>query len=160
MIRALIAILALVMSFRAQAKGLKPDKKLILDKIEATALLEGVDPRLMQAIAQTESSLNPKAVGAVGELGLFQMRPEYHKVYRAMTVEQQTKAAIKLIKELKKECGVKFLQCWNMGVAKTRQKNFSRTRYEKKVKYAYQNLLHTRSISSVKGPIIAWQEAK
>lgn len=40
----------------------------------------GEDPLLLQAIAKVESSFNPKARGKIGEIGLFQIRPEYHPI--------------------------------------------------------------------------------
>lgn len=37
-----------------------------------------VDPAMLFAIAKHESNFNAKAVGGVGELGLFQINPRYH----------------------------------------------------------------------------------
>jgi soluble lytic murein transglycosylase-like protein len=42
----------------------------------------GLNPNLVLAVAQQESSLNPKAVGPVGEIGLMQIRPRYSKFTR------------------------------------------------------------------------------
>lgn len=120
----------------------------------------GEDPLLLQAIAKVESSFNPKARGKIGEIGLFQIRPEYHPIRPEMNVREQTRVAIKLLKALKVECGKKFLQCWNMGPARTAQKNFNKTKYETKVQNAYKDLLHSRSFSSVKGTVIAHEKAK
>lgn len=120
----------------------------------------GEDPLLLQAIAKVESSFNPKARGKIGEIGLFQIRPEYHPISPEMNVREQTRVAIKLLKALKVECGKKFLQCWNMGSARTAQKNFKKTKYETKVQNAYKDLLHSRSFSSIKGTVIAHEKAK
>lgn len=37
-----------------------------------------VDPAVLFAIAKHESNFNTKAVGGIGELGLFQINPRYH----------------------------------------------------------------------------------
>lgn len=49
----------------------------ILYVICSIAISKGVDPYKAAAVAHVESSLNPKAVGSKGEIGLFQLRPEY-----------------------------------------------------------------------------------
>lgn len=46
-----------------------------------------VDPRLLRAIAITESNLDPKAVGAAGEIGMFQIMPNTAKHW-ALTTNQ------------------------------------------------------------------------
>jgi soluble lytic murein transglycosylase-like protein len=48
----------------------------IADSIFAEAQRQGVDPSLALEVAREESSLNPNAVGAAGEIGLFQLMPE------------------------------------------------------------------------------------
>lgn len=37
----------------------------------------GFDPNVALSVAMTESRLNPDAIGGIGEVGLFQLRPEY-----------------------------------------------------------------------------------
>lgn len=50
-----------------------------LHRIDRAMLRAGkkhrVDPLLLRAVAITESNLNPKAVGAAGEIGMFQIMP-------------------------------------------------------------------------------------
>ena len=46
-----------------------------------------VDARLLRAVAITESNLNPKAVGAAGEIGMFQIMPNTAKHW-ALTTNQ------------------------------------------------------------------------
>lgn len=41
------------------------------------SLTFGVDPAIVTAIGRHESGLNPTAVGALGEVGVLQVRPEY-----------------------------------------------------------------------------------
>lgn len=128
--------------------------------IETVALQKGWDPVLLKAIAHVESSMNPKAVGKIGELGLFQMRPEFHAVKPNMNVKEQTLAAIKHLEEVKQRCGDRFLQCWNMGTTKALSKGYKHTRYEKKVANAYKNILHSGSLSSFKGRLVAGEKVK
>lgn len=44
-----------------------------------------VDPLLLRAVAITESNLNPKAVGAAGEIGMFQIMPNTAKHWAQQT---------------------------------------------------------------------------
>lgn len=41
------------------------------------SLSMGFDPQIALSVAMTESSLKTDAVGSIGEVGLFQLRPEY-----------------------------------------------------------------------------------
>jgi soluble lytic murein transglycosylase-like protein len=47
----------------------------IQSQIEAVASAAGVDPGIALAVAQQESGFNPGAIGAAGEIGLFQLMP-------------------------------------------------------------------------------------
>jgi|GEM_PF-5639598 len=47
----------------------------IQNQISQEALAQGVPPSIALAVAQKESSFNPNAVGAAGEIGLFQLMP-------------------------------------------------------------------------------------
>lgn len=47
----------------------------IEQQITAAAIRARVDPALALAVARRESSLNPQAIGASGEIGLFQLKP-------------------------------------------------------------------------------------
>jgi S1-C subfamily serine protease len=60
------------------------------------AIKYNVDHRVILAIIETESSFNPNAIGRDGELGLMQVRPEFHAC-----------ADIEIVKNI--ECGTKFL---------------------------------------------------
>jgi hypothetical protein len=50
----------------------------ILTLITVMSLEAGIDPNLAIAVAKTESGLNPVAVGTIGEIGLFQVRPDFY----------------------------------------------------------------------------------
>jgi soluble lytic murein transglycosylase-like protein len=57
-------------------------KTQIASQIATVASASGLDPDIAVAIATVESGLNPNAVGGLGEIGLFQLRPEYHRVIK------------------------------------------------------------------------------
>lgn len=44
--------------------------------IVSISLSMGFDPNIALSVAKVESKLNPSAVGKIGEIGLFQLRPE------------------------------------------------------------------------------------
>lgn len=50
----------------------------VLPPIMYAADRHNVDPAVLFAIAKHESNFNTKAVGGIGELGLFQINPRYH----------------------------------------------------------------------------------
>lgn len=114
-------------------------KEDIKRQIEVTSRSQGWDPALLLSIAEVESTFRPQAVGKLGEIGLFQLRPEFHPVVKGQSVKRQTELAIRYLNELKAACGKKFLQCWNMGPRKALAKNYKHTRYEGKIADAYKN---------------------
>lgn len=75
------------------------------------AVRYGVNPNLAVAIAKTESGLNPKAVGSKGEIGLFQLRPEYHKGNLWNPV-QNTRIAMRYLKHLESMSAERFGRAW------------------------------------------------
>lgn len=97
-------------------------KTAIISLIMAAAPHFGIDPNLATAVAIQESSLNPRAVGAVGEIGLFQIRPKYSK----FSTEELFNPIINITQGLimlqfaKKYCKHKvdrtWLVCYNLGV--------------------------------------------
>jgi soluble lytic murein transglycosylase-like protein len=89
-------------------------------QITKSARHAGVDPTLALAIAEVESGMNPDAVGALGEIGLFQLRPEYHAVKKG-DVRHNIDAATKYLAYLKRKCGGygdAFFVCYNYGTAR------------------------------------------
>ncbi len=76
-----------------------------------------INPDLALAIAEVESRFNPQAVGLVGEVGIFQLRPEYHHVSRG-NVNRNVDVAMKYLAQLKHECrqyGDAYFVCFNYG---------------------------------------------
>lgn len=78
----------------------------------------GVDPQLAVAIAVVESGMNPEARGALGEVGLFQLRPEFHPVVEG-DPSHNIKVAIRYLAYVKERCapiyGDAWFICYNTG---------------------------------------------
>ena len=105
--------------------------QVLLNLIATYSLMYGVDPILATAVVAHESKFNASAVGAVGEIGLMQLRPEYFaKSCKGKSQEKcgnelfnpQTniEIGIKHLADLQKRCKYKkdklFIVCHNVGV--------------------------------------------
>ncbi len=100
----LILFLTLITTSIANASGIE-------STIRSIARQEGVDPNLAVAIARVESGLNPKKIGRIGEVGLFQLRPEFHKVKRG-DVKANIRTAMKYLREVKRFCEPTYKDAW------------------------------------------------
>lgn len=98
--------------------------------IVAEALRQGFDPAMAVSVAAVESQFNPAAIGTHGEIGLFQLRPQYSQIPVPMLLNPRLNAqeGIRQLKYWKIRCPIdnQFLSCYNSG--KT-----TNTRYIKKV---------------------------
>jgi soluble lytic murein transglycosylase-like protein len=109
--------------------------------IKLKAVKYGVDPKLAVAIAKTESSLNPNAIGQLGEVGLFQLRPEFHDV-RKGDIKHNITISMKYLSYLEKRCKPKYNDAWfvcfNTGANRRNPiKNPTEFKYYKKVMSYY-----------------------
>lgn len=121
-------------------------KLTIVKLIQFYAVQLGVDPDLAVAVAETESSLRVTAVGSIGEVGLFQIRPEF-SVFDGDDLKDPIINIIKGVKTLKhsqKHCvhqnEYDWLTCYNRGI--TGAKNVLKPNddlYVNKVKYKLNN---------------------
>jgi soluble lytic murein transglycosylase-like protein len=112
----------------------------MVNLITVVAQLNGVSPQLAVAVASVESKMNPKAVGSVGEIGLFQVKPSSVGLSRQQLFDPATNivAGVEYLKHVKKHCHTKedftFVICYNAGVTGAKRikhpKQFS---YYKKV---------------------------
>jgi len=108
--------------------------QLVLQLVSVYSLIYGVDPNLALAVASHESKMNTQAVGALGELGLMQLRPEYfaescklpqsHKEpcgRELLKPEVNLQIGIKNLAELQKTCRHKkdgtYVICHNLGLS-------------------------------------------
>lgn len=83
----------------------------IINLIEKTAIKHGVCPKLAVAIAKTESGLNPYVIGDLGEIGLFQLRPEFHDV-KLGNIRYNIEIAIRYLKYIESRCQSKYGEAW------------------------------------------------
>lgn len=96
----------------------------ITEIITKEALKQGLEPRVALTVATIESSLNPRAIGTKGEIGLFQIRPEYSEVSRVALLDPYVNARIGIKKLLwmKKYCALQedltYVICFNQGMRK------------------------------------------
>ena len=80
------------------------------------------DPSIALAVAKVESSLNPAAVGGQGEIGLFQLKPQFVLGVSKRDLfnpHANAIAGIQRLKEEKEKCSHKaklnYLVCYNYG---------------------------------------------
>ena len=108
----------------------------ILSLILAIAPHFGIDANIAKAIALQESSLNPRAIGPVGEIGLFQVRPKYSKFKRKDLFNPiiNIVEGMRMLQFAKKHCkhrkGKTWIVCYNLGVT-----GGSKVNYPKKFEY-------------------------
>lgn len=95
----------------------------IIQLIIAYSLQSGLDPQTALAIAKVESNFKPAAVGSIGEIGLFQVRPKYSKYTKEQlkNPHYNIQEGIRMLKFAKKHCSHKqnktWVVCYNTGVS-------------------------------------------
>jgi hypothetical protein len=102
-----------------------------------TALQSGVDPVTLLSIAQVESNMRTNIVGSLGEVGLFQLRPEYQPKINLFNPHINSALAAEHLKWSIKHCkvghGLEKIICYNLGVTKAKNiKQPSKFKYYKK----------------------------
>ena len=124
-------------------------KETIIQLIIAYSLQNGVDPVTALAVAKVESNFKPAAVGSIGEVGLFQVRPEYSKYTKAQLRNPHIniQEGIRILKFSRTHCVHKqektWLVCYNTGVnAAKRIKHPKLFPYYKKVMAAKKQVSH------------------
>lgn len=97
-------------------------KTAIISLILSAAPHFGIDPNIAVAVSKQESSLNPKAVGTLNEIGLFQVRPKYSKFSRSELFNPiiNITEGLRMLKFAKKHCKHQveftFIICYNRGI--------------------------------------------
>lgn len=93
----------------------------IPDRIYAEAERYGIDPDLALAVATVESSLNPKAVGKLGERGLYQLHVKYFP-QATFNIDQNIRIGVSYLAEVKRKCAdypaKAWVLCFNHGAYK------------------------------------------
>lgn len=102
---------ALLLSISAQAGDLSY-------LIRAEARQAGLNPDLAVAVARVESGLNPWKVGRLGEVGLFQIRPEFAK-QNVFTIEGNVREGVRQLTYWRARCPIQqsfyWVACYNQG---------------------------------------------
>ncbi len=109
--------------------------------IRETAIEYGIDPDLALAIAEVESKFNPEAIGSLGEIGIFQLRPEFHAVTPG-DVRGNARTAMAYLNYVRRVCapkyGDQFWVCFNLGPYNKKRPTLETLPYYKKVMSVYQ----------------------
>lgn len=102
----------------------------IINLIYTYAAMYNVDPQIALAVAKIESGLNETKIGDIGEIGLFQVRPEY-TWYSKKALQNpyiNTMVGIQRIKEEQELCHFKdpihSLICYNYGRTNAKRVRF------------------------------------
>lgn len=123
-------------------------KAMIIALIISGANERNIDPNMALAIAIVESNLNQAAVGGLGELGVFQLRPHlYLEGVSAYDTEGYINRALDLMAEKQRACGKALLPtCWNLGVTGGKRLGLQKALngpYNTKVRKVYETLKTT-----------------
>lgn len=102
-------------------------KAAIVSLIIGYSNIMGVDPQIAVAVATVESNLNPSAIGSKGEIGLFQLMPQYVPAFTKadlLNPHINILAGVARLKEEKEKCfhknGLTYLVCYNAGRTKAK----------------------------------------
>jgi len=141
----LVALLIAAVLAARKAEAQELSKQEIKKLIIAEAIKQQVDPVIALAVAKVESDFNPNAVGSVGEIGVYQLRPEFHDVKKG-DVKHNVKVGVRYLKRMEAVCREKYKDAWyvcyNTGPNRTKP---VRAPYEfpytKKVKRAKREVL-------------------
>lgn len=106
-------------------------KAAIISLIVSYSNFLGFDPNVAVAVATVESKLNPMAIGSKGEIGLFQVMPQYVKAFnktQLFDIRTNIIVGISRLKEEQLKCkhkeNINYLVCYNYG-----RTNATRVRY-------------------------------
>lgn len=89
--------------------------------IAQEAVSQGVHPKVAIAVGKVESGLNMKARGPFGEIGIFQIRPEYTTA-NIYNLKGNIKEGVRQLAYWQQHCPVKdsisWVSCYNQGSRK------------------------------------------
>ena len=143
---AILLAVALIMALTTEAKAGESERAYLEALITKEAAKQGFDADLVIAIVEVESGFNKKAVGALNEQGLFQLRPEYHDLGDG-SVEANIRAGVRYLAHLRASAADRETASWvlayNRGPYAPRLKKPEEATYYKKVITLY----HARKAS-------------
>lgn len=93
----------------------------------------GINPHLIAAIISVESRFNPWAIGSIGEIGLMQLRPEFHGPKQSLfNIDNNIHTGVRYLSKIKKYHKKKYpdykwVELYNRGPS-SRPKKFIYTR--------------------------------
>ncbi len=99
--------------------GVKPNENTIKQAITVEAIYQGVNPKLALAVATVESGLNIRAVGSLGEKGLYQLMPTTHNKQALVDWKENIREGISQLRAWSTSCPTKenytYIICFNGG---------------------------------------------
>ncbi len=129
----ILLALAVIISITAPAKAEDEGIKLVVYR---EAKKHKIDPDLVLAIMEVESGFNKNARGKLGEIGLLQLRPEFHDV-RAGDTDHNIAVGVRYLAYCRNAClrryGSAFFVCFNRGPYSAPVENPKATKYYKRV---------------------------
>lgn len=106
-----------------------------------------IDPVLVQSVIEVESNYDAQAIGAVGEIGLMQIRPEMWNIPKAKLYNPRfnVKIGVSLLSKARDQCAHQnnytWIVCFNSGITGgSRIARPEHQTYYKKVMRVYERL--------------------
>lgn len=130
--------------------------EIIVRLILALAPVIGVDSTVALSVAKVESGLNPDAIGDIGEIGVYQIRPEFAKGYTKKQLHDpfiNIYLGLLKIREAQEKCihkrDINYLICYNYGFANAlKVKHPTLFPYVKRVKKEMEKMKYAYNSSS------------
>jgi soluble lytic murein transglycosylase-like protein len=115
--------------------------------VRIEALKQKVDPNLALAIVEAESGFNQAARGSRGEIGLLQLRPEFHGS-QILTVAGNIRIGVRYLAECQRACSARYgdaaFVCYNRGPAAPTVEPKSTPYYQKVIALYRRNVEQTK----------------
>ena len=141
-------IMGVTMLSVSRAEGAESRREIAKVVWEVAAHYE-IDPYLVLAIIEVESSYNPRAVGGAGEYGLMQLHPKYHRLRAPFSIKENIWRGVAYLKECRartrRALGKYFYVCYNLGPSRSLALKYpDKFPYARKVERARKRLLKGR----------------
>jgi soluble lytic murein transglycosylase-like protein len=119
----------------------------VREQVTAEATRQHVDPSLALAIVEVESGFNQEARGSRGEVGLFQLRPEFHGS-QILTVAGNIRIGVRYLASCQRTCAARYgdaaFVCYNRGPAAPTVEPKSTPYYQKVIALYRRNVEQTK----------------